>query len=183
MLTTFERLYNKLIHANGTFQRVAVGRKMIDLITTTPEIAEVWIYRPDEFLWQDRFVKKEIVPLERNVPTFYDNRTNLKNAPETSGLYFFGSTAFNPETSEVQFWVKIGLGSNLQKRVKSYGTYAPSIFIIGYKETRNHYNEEHQYHKLLENIALYRNQNSTEWWMVDKEAYLQMCQKGFSFFD
>ncbi len=180
MLTVFETLFNKLNNANGTWERVAVGKQLIFLITNCPEIAEEWVYRPEEFLWQDRFIKK--VNVGKEVPTFYDARTNLKNAPNASGLYFFGNTAFNPETGEVQFWVKIGLGSNLHNRVKSYCTCNPSTFVIGYKETSNYANEEHQYHQLLEKVALYRNQNNTEWWMVDRETYLMMCKKSFDFF-
>jgi hypothetical protein len=115
----------------------------------------------------------------------FDKFTNLFNAPETYGLYFLGNAAYNPHTNEVHYWVKIGSSGNLHTRIKAYSTYSPSIFVIGYKLTPgyiSYIDEEHKYHRLMEKIALYRSQNNTEWFMVDRSTYLEMCEKGFDFF-
>ena len=178
----FETLYNKLCSASSTFERVELGKKLIQLFQENEEVQRLWNYHPEELLWIDRFSKKDNELSFRDVPTYFDNDTYLRQAPSVSGLYFYGNTAFNPHTNEVQFWVKIGMSTNLLSRAKSYCTSSPSTYVIGYKVTNNCYLEEREYQKRLSQVALYKNQNNTEWWMVDKDTYLKMCEKKFDFF-
>lgn len=182
VLLEIERRYKKICSDCVTSIRATHGKVIIALLEEYPEAQQHWKYLPNEFYWQDRFVRTKDYAV-KTVPIFHDASTNLNGAPNTCGLYFFGNTAYNPITDEVCYWVKIGLSGNLHNRVKSYGTSNPSTFVIGYKETLNYVSEEHQYHHLLEKVALYRNQNNTEWWMVDRNTYLQMCEKSFDFFE
>lgn len=181
VLLEIERRYKKVCSASATSTRVTHGKVIIALLKEHPEAQQYWEYLPNEFFWENRF-KRVADTIVKIVPTFYDVSTDLSGAPDACGLYFFGNTAYNPATHEIYYWVKIGLSNNLQNRVKSYRTSNPSTFVIGYKETSDYVYEEHQYHKLLEKVALYRNQNSTEWWMVDRSTYLEMCEKSFDFF-
>lgn len=180
MLNSFENLYTQLLYADTTMRRAEIGKCMIELFTENPSIAEVWLYRPSELMWVDRFIKKELA--EKETPIFHDEVTNLLNAPRGCGLYFLGNTAYNPHTNEVCYWVKIGSSSNLHARMKAYATSNPSTFVIGYEPTRDYVAEEYRYHRLIEAVSLYRNQNNIEWFMVDRNTYLEMCEKGFNFF-
>ena len=178
-----EHYYNLMCQQRISCERARYGKQIIMIMQiASEEIKNEWLYRPSEYLWEDRFVRVGSDNFFPDPPIFEDIRTDLRLAPAVGGLYFFGNTAFDPTTGEVQYWVKIGLGSNLSKRAQSYCTYNPSTYVIGYKETPNYKNEEHKYHQQLAKVALYRNQNSKEWWMVDKETYLAMCQKSFDFF-
>jgi hypothetical protein len=184
LLKQIEHHYQQLCSATSTFGRVYNGKAILSIMETYPELTQYWMYLPHEFLWQDRFVRVGDYQPTPEVPVFYDDRTNLKLAPKLQGLYFYGNTAFNPETNEVQFWVKIGVSTNLYNRAKAYCTCNPSTYVIGYKTIADTscYRQEHEYHQLLSRIALFQNQNSEEWWMVDRETYLAMCEKSFDFF-
>lgn len=181
VLLEIEKRYERLRSAGTTSTRVTHGNAIIALMEEYPEVRQYWEYLPNEFYWDNRF-RRIAKPVVKTVPTFYDAKTNLDGAPDTCGLYFFGNTAYNPITCEVHYWVKVGLSSNLHNRVKAYRTSNPSTFVIGYKETSQYAYEEHQCHQILEKVALYRNQNNVEWFMVDRQTYLEMCEKGFNFF-
>jgi hypothetical protein len=182
LLIQIANYYNQLCSCDSTAGRAYNGKAIIAIFETHPEVCEHWMYRPEEFLWQDRFIRVSDYHPTPDVPVFRDDRTNLRLAPHATGLYFFGNTAYNPETGEVQYWVKIGVGVDLWERARAYRTCNPSAYVIGYKETCQRYREENEYHKRLEQLALYRNQNNDEWWMVDRETYLTMCEKSFDFF-
>lgn len=188
-LECFEQYYRSLKKVHDSTTRSLIGNDMVRMMQNFPEITTYWTYDPDMFLWVNRFMKKEVHPIvtkppTNNAPTFYDKLTDLKrDFPATSGLYFVGHTAFNPITNQEYYWVKIGMSTNLQQRLKTYGTYTPSLYIIDYKITSDYACEESLYHLLLSQVALYQNQNSVEWWLVDKETYLQMCYKKFDYFD
>lgn len=188
ILECFEKYYRRLKAVQCSSSRSRIGKEMVCMMQDFPEIATYWTYCPDMFLWADRFIKKEVDPIVTKQPTnniiiFYDTLTDLKrDFPATSGLYFVGHTAFNPITNQEYYWVKIGMSTNLQQRLKTYGTYTPSLYTIDYKITDNCAYEESVYHFLLSRVALYQNQNSVEWWLVDKETYLQMCYKKFNYF-
>ena len=181
MYVVFEAFYNDLIAATKEERKNHLGEWMVGMFQSIPELAECWEYHPNELVWDNRFVKK-FEPKENNLPIFYDERTNLKKAPKAEGLYFVGHSAFNPENGEVQYWIKIGESSNLYNRLKTYRTCVPSAFVIGFKETSKAGFEESRYHYLIEQIALYRNQNNAEWYMVNRETYLEMCEKSFDYF-
>ena len=85
----FETLYNKLCSASSTFERVEIGKKLIQLFQENEEVQRLWNYHPEELLWIDRFSKKDNELSFRDVPTYFDNDTYLRQAPSVSGLYFY----------------------------------------------------------------------------------------------
>lgn len=97
-----------------------------------------------------------------------------------SGLYFLGMVNHNPITDEVFYWVKIGYASDLLSRMRIYNTHCPMLWHIDY--TDGDYDTESYYHRLLRVTAIARCNHNDEWFLVDKETYLQMCKKGFKFF-
>lgn len=104
------------------------------------------------------------------------------DAPDKKGLYFIGNTVFNPITHEEFYWVKVGMtAQTLRKRLRQYNTSNPMMWRIDYKEDAE--NSEGLYHLFLMEICIARNCCNEEWFLVDRETYLEMCEKGFRYFD
>ena len=184
ILSDIEHYYNLLKTCTSTSGRASNGYKIIAIIKENPQVKKYWEYLPNEFYWIDRFkkIEKYVQPLYEAPPIFQDEATNLRTAPECCGLYFIGETHFNPFTDEKFYCVKIGLSNNIKKRMNGYRSCTSMVYPIEFLETYDYINLEHYYHNLLNQIAIYRNQNNDEYWFVDKETYLQMCQQGFDYF-
>lgn len=103
------------------------------------------------------------------------------NYPACSGLYFVGQTHFNPITKEEFYWVKIGKASNIANRMAGYRTSCPMLYHIDYRKGSQ--KAEKVYHILLKSKSIAKCNHNKEWFMVDRETYLEMCEKGFSYFD
>ena len=123
--------------------------------------------------------------------------------PHTGGLYLVGNTVFNPMTGEQFFMVKVGMSTNIYNRMKGYSTENPMMFHIGYKtincdnvDLSNYpsYKKtnaigkyiksiEEQYHKVMEERKFCRFEYAQEWFIVDKETYMEICEKKFDFFN
>lgn len=185
ILKQMDTLYEQMQSCASTSGRKANGQKMFNMFFDHPQIQKYWQYNPNEFYWVNRFVKiatyNFIKPKE--IPIFYDEDTNLRNAPHTSGLYFFGVVNSNPFTHKEFYNVKIGLASDIAKRLNSYRTHSPMVKLIALYECEDYREQEKKYHTLLNQHATFRNQNNDEWWFVDRDTYLQMSEKGFSYFD
>lgn len=108
------------------------------------------------------------------------------NAPEYCGLYFLGETHFNPITREEFYWVKIGKATNIKKRLSDYNTHCPMLYRIDFKKCfsdRVAYQEEAYYQDKIKAVAIATNNHNKEWFLVDRNTYLEMCAKGFSYFN
>lgn len=118
------------------------------------------------------------LPPEKEIEDFNDGINYT--APTSKGLYFIGETHFNPFTNEKFYWVKIGKSTNLKKRMNQYNTCCPMLWRIGFSDK---YDEEEFYHDwLYEHCEATCNHNE-EWFLVNRETYLEMCEKGFAYFD
>ena len=182
-----EKKYTQLHSLGGNPS--AVGEKMkiykfFEMaLNTCPDLHSYWKLYPNEHFWKDR-VKK--ISIKSSSPiSFIDEDNKFQDeidywAPSCGGLYFLGETHFNPFTKEEYYWVKIGSSSNLRKRLRVYNTCNPMCFRIGFLENKE--SEEITYHNLLTEIALAKCNHNEEWFMVDRETYLEMCEKGFNFF-
>ena len=186
LMKDLDHLYEMLVDAS-TSTRPSIGQEMVAIIVLHPPVQKYWAYNPDKHFWKDRFVKiAEYIVCEMptaEVAIFEDRATNLRLAPAVSGLYFIANTAFNPHTEEKYYWVKIGLSKNIYNRMTQYRTCNPSAYAIGFLECSDYDYQEKKYQGYLRNVATYRNQNNDEWWMVDEQTYLAMCEKGFDFFE
>lgn len=185
ILLEIEKRYSILCSNCSTSTRNRHGKIIECLLEKYPETKKYWAYFPNEYFWCNRFklIEIENYPKQKRLQTFIDPLTNLNNAPNISGLYFFGQTAVNPHTHKEHYWVKIGLSENISKRVKSYKTACPMLFTIAYKEiNENLVTEEALYQSLIKQVALFDCQNNTEWFKVDKETYMEMCDKKFDYF-
>lgn len=138
-------------------------------------------------------------------PVFYNVENPLgrrESVPKTGGLYLIGNTIFNPLSNEQFFLIKIGMSTNLYDRMKGYSTDNPMLFHIGYKliindtdsahlpryKARNVYSQkikaiEEQYHQQMKALNFCRHEYADEWFMVDKETYLEICEKKFAYFE
>lgn len=101
--------------------------------------------------------------------------------PNGGGLYFVGETHFDPITLQTYYCLKIGKASNLKKRMATYNTCNPMLYRIDY--LKNAENLEMLFQGLLKEHALGRCSHNREWFFVDRTTYLDMCAKGFSYFD
>lgn len=183
-LEIIETEYKKMIKARSVTTRKKCGDIILKAMEIVPETKKYWGYNPDAFYWQDRFFKiGEENTTKIEVKKFIDEVTDLKNAPNFGGLYFLGSTHFNPITNECFFAVKIGLSNNINKRMKQYRTNCAMIYPIEYKECEDYEIQERKFQRKLSRLALYANQNNDEWYFVSKEIYLELCNKGFAYFD
>lgn len=109
----------------------------------------------------------------------FEDGINYDVKPE-AGLYFIGETHFNPITHEEFYWVKIGKSTNLKKRMNQYNTCCPMLWRI---DTSFDYDKEEYYHNRLYRECVATCNHNEEWFMVDRETYLEMCEKGFAYFD
>lgn len=103
---------------------------------------------------------------------------------EACGCYLLGNTAFNPYTGEKFYWIKIGQSGNIKKRMRDYSTCNPTVFKIdcvqfSYEKVLQ---EEYHYHCRLEAIGT-RAKDSKEWFQVSEHDYLEICSKGFYYFE
>ena len=101
------------------------------------------------------------------------------------GLYLIGCVFMNPYTREEFYWLKVGSSTDLRRRIKEYSSLCPMVWKNSYcyRKDMNHAREEEtKCHKRLEMICIERGFRSNEWFRVEREAYLDVCQKGFSFF-
>lgn len=134
------------------------------------DLQEQYTYTPFG-IYSKRFQRKDY--------TAFDDEINY-SAPKIEGLYFIGETHFNPITDEKYYWVKIGRATNLNRRMKDYNTHNPMLWRIDFSEN---YDKEKYYHLKLNDVAIASCNHNEEWFLVDKNTYLEMCEKGFSYFD
>ena len=138
-------------------------------------------------LWREiEEIKKaidETSELELNAKRF-DNVNDPKrySAPKANGVYLIGNTLFNPHTNEQYYLVKVGESSNLYNRMKSYRTTNPMVFHIDFLETPHFTMLERQCHVLMFKNGFVLNKDTSEWFLVDRETYLEICEKGFKYF-
>lgn len=152
---------------------------MVSIYDTIPEISEEFELISKTGPFKDRFARRD-----RNIVKAFDDGINY-DAPNEAGLYFIGETHFNPHTMILYYWIKIGLSTNLRKRMKQYDTHCPMLWRIDFK-TNLEFDlelEEEHYHDKLKEIAVAGCNHNEEWFLVDRETYLAMCEKGFSYFN
>ena len=117
--------------------------------------------------------------------TDFDDGINY-DAPEYCGLYLIGETHFNPITNETFYWVKEGKANNIKKRLADYNTHCPMLYRIDFKKCFNEreaYRVEAQYQAKLKECAIASNNHNKEWFLVDRNTYLEICAKGFNYFN
>lgn len=136
---------------------------------------------------------------------FYNTENPLgvdDNIPADGGLYLVGNANVNPHTGEEFYSIKVGMGINLRDRVSKYRTENPFLFHIDYitvkpprwshstrdtKALRKQYKENiHLFEQFCHNAMFQKNfvrMNGTrEWFVVDKQTYLEICEKKFRYF-
>ena len=104
------------------------------------------------------------------------------NAPDKAGLYLVGSTNFNPITKEELYFVKIGEAKSILKnRMKNYQGMNPLMYHIDYDTTSGC--SDKVFHNLLKMyLHCPRVEGSNEWFKINREQYLFICELGFKVF-
>lgn len=181
-LGIIEENYNKIVQSNNTTSRKRYARTILTVMELAPEVKKYWNYNENEFLWEDRFSKVGNPKTANYIISHgvvYDSMTNLRNAPSHSGLYLLGQTSFNPYTDVKQYWIKVGTSNDINKRMTSgYTTCCPCTVLLD----TSYSDREYDCHRILKAKSLGRCQQNAEWFLVDRETYLEICDKKFDYF-
>lgn len=99
-----------------------------------------------------------------------------------AGLYFLGMVGTNPITNKSYYLVKIGKARNVSERVRQYASYNPMVFtthcifpVEDGREEATRY--ERIAHNALAKVAYARAQKAKEWFYVDEETYMALCEQ------
>ena len=159
--------------------RRAAYETMIVMYNNLAEISKEFELISTVGPYKERFARRD-----RKTLTPFADGINY-DAPAEAGLYFLGETHFNPFTHEEFYWVKIGLSTNLKRRMKEYDTHCPMLWRIGYILADNDCleREEEWYHDKIKEVGIATCNHNEEWFLVDRNTYLEMCAKGFNYFN
>ena len=166
----------------STYKRKRILEEMYELYTNFADVRDRWEYHPDAHFIKNRFCKRKKVIVRDN--TFKDDGINY-NFPDYGGLYLIGTTHVNPITEEFFYWVKVGRASKIASRMTSYKTCCPMCYYIDFKkitDTDTQQMAETSCHQRLRQVSLATCNHNKEWFLVDNETYLEICQKGFKYF-
>lgn len=102
----------------------------------------------------------------------------LESDEHFAGLYFIGCVGYNPVSDEYQYCVKIGKSSDIGNRLRQHSGSNPllyhnnaSLCVKGDLRLA-----EINCHKFLDHFAIGMPTGTNEWWFVDKDAYMKMCE-------
>lgn len=203
VLKEIKKNHESMKGASTTAERYNFLYEITSLLNEYPEAKEYWVYRPLEHYLVDRvYQKKEYtrprpLTIHPSMINFHEANITIENHividkeicshddPSMCGLYFVGQTNFNPYTGETFYWLKIGMSCDIHKRMTSYNTCCPQLFRIDYFECSNSADAracETLFHEMLSSKALGRCQHNAEWYLVDRETYLNACDMGFEYF-
>lgn len=193
-LQIMESMWSELKNSNlSSYKRSEIYYAMIALYHNSIIVKEHWEHHPSKHLYKDRFVrcirirslKSQTISRRVRKNNAFDDGINY-DAPMNSGLYLVGSTYFNPITDDKYYWVKVGRASNIEHRMNEYNTCCAMLYRIDYKRIDDKIecrDAETYYHKRLFDISLATCNHNKEWFLVNKETYLEICEKGFAYFD
>lgn len=178
------------INEKGCPSRTYHFKIALDLYLTNEEIQKLYSYFPEAFYMKDRLIKKSKIEeanihLLEQIVHLNNYETEEMEMPQVNGLYLLGQTSVNPFTKEEIYWVKVGMSSDVKRRVNQYTTYNPMFWQIQYIELDEDitFMTEQLCHKdLLQNKIGSTLKRGSEWVMVPKDIYLEICNKGFSWF-
>jgi hypothetical protein len=128
---------------------------------------------------------EEWITLLTTTPTFENKENPLRfSAPEGEGLYLVGNVNLNPFTKEELYFLKVGQSVNIQNRMKSYRTHNPCLFHIDFCELprKDMGKYEWKCQAVLYSICQGHVEGTDEWVKVNRDDYLEVCNKGFSYF-
>lgn len=193
-LNEIEKRYERVKNGYTTSTRKYNGEIIISMLNGNPELKNYWGYDENQRYWADRFYKvKEIstiVELTENHITIenhivIDEEIHSFEDPSVCGCYLVGSTNFNPHTGETFYWIKVGMSKDIHQRMTSYNTCCPQLFRVDYLKCKNKdmaYRAEEYCHAVLYHNSLGKCQHNAEWFLVDREMYLEICRKKFQYF-
>lgn len=173
IIDSFETMIQSMLTISMPAPKKHVLELIIQTYNSEPILQDSFDYFPNERWYYKKFIRKG------TIKETFDDKINY-NTPKMKGLYFVGETHFNPLTDEKYYWVKIGKAANLAERMRTYNTHNPMLFRIDYS---SEYEKEEYYHVKLIEKAIARCNHNEEWFLVDRETYLGMCEKGFSYFN
>lgn len=121
--------------------------------------------------------------VRKPLPTFNDKYPE-KEIPKECGLYLIGSVYTDPHTKEVYYWIKVGMSTNLYNRIKQYRSHNPMVWVsdLLLVDIDFVYKMESECHIALSDVAFGLAKDTEEWFIVDRDTYLEICESGFHYF-
>lgn len=176
-LTMMDRYYTQMQNCSSTSGRKYNGEHMLDLMETVEEVKTYWQFNGYTGKWEERFSKRRTIKI-----------SPVEKAPATCGhergLYLVGNTTFNPFTNEKFYRIKVGQASDFTKRMKNYATHNPCLWKADFKIVDDFISSyEEECHRQLTKVSFGIVEGTKEWFEVDRDTYLEICTKGFDFFD
>lgn len=184
-----ETYYKQMQKASSTATRIKYFDLIRKEIIDCPMLNSYWKIQPREHLYRNRVVNIKIFVEEEKITftsVYVDADKTLQDGinystPARGGLYFLGATHFNPFTKEEFYWVKIGKAKDFASRLSQYNTCNPMCYRIDFKQGAQAL--ESWYHTKLRAKCIAKCNHNQEWFLVSRETYLEMCQKGFDYFN
>lgn len=191
LLKELDEHYRIIQTCSTSATRARHASEMEFIINHHPETASYWRINVDAVWYSRRFTRlKNSIKIRPNpYPEFEVKDGRIINdginytTPMDGGAYLFGQTAYNPYTKKPYFAIKVGKADWFSDRSVVYNTCCPFLFRIDYKPATNAYEVESFYQNKLKKIAFARSCMAKEWYVVDEQIYLEICEKGFSYFD
>lgn len=126
-------------------------------------------------------------------PIFKSVKTlNIKNnlrMPNGAGIYLISNISFDIDTNNITYWIKVGYSTNIKTRMSEYRTHNPKFNPIDFYTIKNmgsvFAKEELKVYEKICHFALNQIAEAkvnSEWFLVSKENYLQICEEGFKWF-
>ena len=161
--------------------------RIIAMFEEMPELNQFYEVDWHQNLWAERIKRRprivEPLPIEMNWPVAQKDvcPACYDYSEKFTGLYFMGATYFDPIKNIPYFMVKIGATytSTIAARLRAYTTHNPMIY---HKKASLAYSlcpeaSEEKCHQFLRRHSYQVPERGEEWFMVDRETYLELCER------
>ena len=167
-----DEYYQRLRKCESTTGKKNNFLKMMEIYNRSEVIREKWSLVPIGH-YDNRFKKRKITKKQKKVTI------------HTCGLYMVGSVYMNPYTKEEYYWIKVGKSTDIESRILTYKTHNPMIWVNDTLEVGTEYLDkmEKLCHRQLKLISSEVADNTKEWFLVSRETYLEICEKGWDYFE
>ena len=179
ILEEMEYRVNKIQNASSSGMARYHANKAEELYNRYTIIKKNYNYNPLAHYWKDVFTLKEIteIPCEDE----HEKRQYMQSEEHFQGLYWVGCVGFDPIKKLPIPNGKIGLASDVSKRMKNYCTHNPMVWhndcslkVEGDYATLCEM--ERTAHKFLEKVATRLCPNTAEWYEFSETIYLALCE-------
>jgi hypothetical protein len=130
--------------------------------------------------WAECFKKKAI--MKRIMEEENQIKSEIRSE---NGLYLVSNACYNPISKNTVYVIKIGIASDISKRMEQYKSTNPMLnhidFFYGFSKEQGRAIEK-VYHKLMRELSYKQIEGTAEWFEVEESKYFNILNKGFGYF-